>query len=198
MKKEKRTNSHAPEYNMLQNSWYMITLAWTSGEKKVIVLGLLSAILTVSSSLVNLYVVPVILQAVERHVSAPELMLTILGFVLAMMILSASCAYVKENILFGRIAVRTRLVHLLNQKALTTSYPNLDNDVFQKLLAKSGESVQGNDQSTEAVWTTLTDLTADLLGFVICISLFTVIRSAPYCFSSFFPPRRSVISSAIG
>ena len=35
-------------YNMCQNSWYMIRLAWTTGEKKVIILSLLSALFAVA------------------------------------------------------------------------------------------------------------------------------------------------------
>lgn len=34
-----------PRYNMLQNSWYMVKIAWQAREKKVIVLCLLSAVL---------------------------------------------------------------------------------------------------------------------------------------------------------
>ena len=33
---------------MCQNSWYMIRLAWTTGEKKVIILSLLSALFAVA------------------------------------------------------------------------------------------------------------------------------------------------------
>lgn len=33
---------------MCQNSWYMIWLAWTTGEKKVIILSLLSALFAVA------------------------------------------------------------------------------------------------------------------------------------------------------
>ena len=53
---------------MGQNVWFMIKLAWTSGEKKVLVLGLLSALLAVALNLINLYITPTILSAVERHV----------------------------------------------------------------------------------------------------------------------------------
>ena len=35
-------------YNMCQNLWYMIRLAWTTGEKKVIILSLLSALFAVA------------------------------------------------------------------------------------------------------------------------------------------------------
>ena len=109
-----------PKYNMWQNSLYMMKAAWTSGEGGVIFLCVVTALLSVASNLVNLYISPAILSAVERHVSISELILTILGFTLAIMILSALSAYVGENVLYGRISVRTEIVTRLNRKAATT------------------------------------------------------------------------------
>ena len=109
----------------LQNSWFMIKLAWTSGEKKVLVLSALSAALAVASNLVNLYVSPAILSAVERRAPVAELALTIAGFAFGLMFVSAASAYVNANTLYGRISVRREIINLLNRKAATTSYPNL-------------------------------------------------------------------------
>lgn len=173
MKKVKVTK---PKYNMGQNSWFMIKLAWTSGEKKVLVLSLLSAILAVALNLVNLYVSPTILSAVERHVSVTELILTIVGFVLGLMLVSAASTYVNVNTLYGRISVRCEIINLLNRKAATTSYPNVDDDGFKKLLAKSQECISANRAATEAIWTTLTTLITNLLGFIIYISLLTSVQ----------------------
>ena len=64
--KAKKEKAPKPKYNMAQNSWFMIKLAWTSGEKKVIVLSLLSALTAVALNLINLYVSPTILSVVER------------------------------------------------------------------------------------------------------------------------------------
>lgn len=56
--KAKKEKAPKPKYNMAQNSWFMIKLAWTSGEKKVIVLSLLSAFTAVALNLINLYGFP--------------------------------------------------------------------------------------------------------------------------------------------
>ena len=48
-------------YRVPQNVWFMIKLAWTSGEKKVLVLGLLSALLAVALNLARLYISPAVL-----------------------------------------------------------------------------------------------------------------------------------------
>ena len=161
---------------MWQNSWFMIKLAWTSKEKKVIILSLLSAALAVALNLVNLYVSPTILSAVERHVSVGELFWTIAGFALALMLVSAASAYVNTNTLFGRISVRAEITGLLNKKAATTSYPNIDDDQFIKLLTKARECSFSSADATEAIWTTLTMLTTNIVGFLIYVYLLTAVQ----------------------
>lgn len=162
----KREKSPKPRYNMGQNSWYMMKLAWSTGEKKVLVLSLLSALLAFAINLINLYVSPTILAVVERQAAPSELIGTIVAFVVALMLVSAAYAYVNENTLYGRVTVRGEIVALLNSKAATTSYPNVFDERFRKLVAKAQESVSGNWTATEAVWTTLTDLTTNIIGFV--------------------------------
>ena len=161
-----------PKYNMAQNTWFMVKLAWTSKEKKVLVLGLLSALLTVALNLINLYVSPTVLGVVERHGSLAELAATLAGFVLALMVVSAAANYVSTNVLFGRITVRSEIINLLNRKAAITSYPNWQDDRFQKLLPKASQCTCSNNAPTEAVWTTLTNLSANGLGFLIYLVLF--------------------------
>lgn len=172
----KKTEAAKPKYNMWQNSWFMIKLAWTSGEKKVIILSLLSATLAVSLNLVNLYVSPTILSSVERHVSVWELFMTIAGFVFGLMLVSAASAYVNTNILFGRVSIRIEIANLLNRKAATTSYPNVDDDKFIKLLVKSRECTYSSNEATEAIWTTLTTLVTNITGFLIYVSLLTTVQ----------------------
>jgi ATP-binding cassette subfamily B protein len=174
--KPKKEKSPRPKYNMGQNSWFMIKLAWTSDEKKVLVLSLLAALTAVALNLINLYVSPAILSVVERRASAAELVLTIAGFVLSLMLVSAVSAYVNTNTMYGRISVRLEIVTLLNRKAATTSYPNIYDEKFQKLLAKAVDSVGSNRAATEAVWTTLTDLTTNIIGFVFYIFLMSHVQ----------------------
>jgi len=175
---EKATKEKAPKprYNMAQNTWFMTKLAWTTGEKKVIVLCLLSALLAVAMNIISLYVSPTILSAVERHVPLPELMRTIVAFALPLMLVSGAAAYVNENTLYGRVTVRSEINNLLNNKAATTSYPNLYDDQFAKLLSKSGTCTSSNREATEAVWKTLTDLATNLLGFIIYVCLLSSIQ----------------------
>ena len=174
--KIKKERASKPKYNMLQNSWFMITLAWKAKEKKVLVLSLLVALFTVMNNLINLYVSPAILSVVERKASPAELIFTIIMFAGGIMLVSAALAYVNSNTLFGRITVRLELLNLLNKKAATTSYPNVDDEKFKSLLNKSQDVINTDRAAGEAIWQTLTTLTTNILGFIIYVSLLTNVQ----------------------
>lgn len=175
--KAKKEKAPKPKYNMAQNSWFMIKLAWTSGEKKVIVLSLLSALFAVALNLINLYVSPTILSVVERQASVTELIVTIVVFVAALMLVSAASSYVNTNTLYGRISVRCEIINLLNRKMATTSYQNISDERFKTLKIKVQETIGSNRAATEAVWTTLTDLTTNIVGFAFYVVLMSSIQS---------------------
>lgn len=174
--KTKKMKTPKPKYNMAQNSWFMIKLAWTSGEKKVIVLSLLSALFAVALNLINLYVSPTILSVVERQASVTELIATIVVFVAALMFVSAASAYVNTNTLYGRISVRCEIINLLNRKMATTSYQNISDERFKTLKIKVQETIGSNRAATEAVWTTLTDLTTNIVGFALYVALMSSVQ----------------------
>lgn len=160
-----------PKYNMFQNSWFMIKLAFKSKEKKVLFLGGAIVILSVLINLINLYVSPLILSVVEKNEAISELIKIIITFVLALGLTSALLAYIDENILYGRISVRTEIINSLNNKAATTSYSNIFEDKFSKLLSKASQYCSSNSEATEAIWTTLTNLSTNILGFIIYLLL---------------------------
>ena len=174
--KAKKEKAPKPKYNMAQNSWFMIKLAWTSGEKKVILLSLLSALFAVALNLINLYVSPTILSVVERQASVTELIVTIVVFVAALMLVSAASSYVNTNTLYGRISVRCEIINLLNRKMATTSYQNISDERFKTLKIKVQETIGSNRAATEAVWTTLTDLTTNIVGFAFYVVLMSSIQ----------------------
>lgn len=137
---------------------------------------LLYAVLCVTQNLVNLYVSPTILAVVEKHGSVNELLLTITGFSLGMLFLSASVRYVDLNAFFGRITIRSYIIYLVNQKAATTAYPNIEDKTFRDLLSKSRECTCSNDRASEAIWTTLSTLLTNLFGFIIYISMLGIVQ----------------------
>lgn len=54
----KKQDKIKPKYNILQNTLYMVKLAWISKEKKVLILGALSAMLAVGLNPIGLYISP--------------------------------------------------------------------------------------------------------------------------------------------
>ena len=170
MKKENE-KSAKPKYNMWQCSAYMIALAWREKEKKVLLLCLLQVFLAVASNLVNLYVSPSILSVVERQAPITELLTTVLIFLILITFCSAAASYVNSNTLYGRITVRLAVIADINKKACTTSYPNLTDEKFIKLCAKSQQATSNNREATEAVWETLTSLAQNCIGFVLYLFL---------------------------
>ena len=167
----KKEESKKPKYNIWQNTVYMVSIAWKEKEKKVIVIVLLTALFAVANSLISLYITPSVLYAVENKVPLSELLMIILLFVGLLLICDGLSAYIAENEIWGRIQIRSSLITKINKKATTTSYPNLDNETFKKLNAKANEVTCGNNQATEAIWKTLTNLIKNILGFVIYMIL---------------------------
>lgn len=174
--KSKKEKTKKPKYNAFQNVCFMVRIAWTTKEKKVIFLAILTSLLAVALNLVNLYVSPTILAAVENNASFTELIVTILIFVGLLIVVSAASAYVEQNTVFGRISVRTEIINMINKKATTTSYPNVFNDDCKKLYTKTWGCVNNNDSASEAIWKTITDLLTNFLGFVIYVILLSSVE----------------------
>ena len=174
MKKNK--DKKKPKYNMFQNSWFMIKLAWKQKEKKVIFTAILLVLFGVALNLINLYIAPTILDAIETGVSFGQLITTILVFVGALVLTYASNAYVNANTLYGRISVRTEIISMLNNKACRTSYPNIENDEFYKLSEQASLYCSSNSEATEAIWDTLTQLLINILCFVFYTGLLLMIK----------------------
>ena len=169
-------NKKKPKYNMFQNSWFMIKLAWKQKEKKVIFTGILLILFGVALNLINLYIAPTILDAIETGVSFGQLLTTILVFVTALVLTYAFNEYVSANVLYGRISVRTEIIAMLNNKACRTSYPNIENDEFYKLSEQASIYCCSNSEATEAIWDTLTQLLTNVLCFVFYTGLLLMIK----------------------
>ena len=162
--KEKNKNEKT-KYNMWQNAAWMIGIAWREKEKKVIFICLASALVAVSFNLIELFVVPTILDAIVARVNATRLIGMILGFAAAMMLCQAAMAYIAENHKFGKMTVRSSIYGQVTNKLMTTSYPNVNCGEIWKLRAHVDASVGTEDGAIYGIWQTMTDLLKNLLGF---------------------------------
>ena len=165
-----------PKYNMFQNSWFMIKLAWKQKEKKVILTGILLVLLGVATNLIDLYIAPTILKAIETNASFGELMSTILVFITALVLTYGFNSYIKTNVLYGRVTVRTGIIAMLNNKACKTSYPNIENEEFYKLSVQASDKCNSNSQATEAIWDTLIMLLKNIICFIFYTGLLLMVK----------------------
>lgn len=159
-----------PKYNMWQNTAFMLRVAWQT-QKSVIVLCLLPAFLNVGIQLTELLIAPAILEKVELHVPFAELLATIVIFTGILLLLHAGKTYIGPNLLFGRIRVRRALLMKLSEKRTFTSFPNTENTEFNTIREKAENTISSNDSAGEAIWNTLTGLTANILGFILYLLL---------------------------
>lgn len=169
--KDEKEKTGKPKYNMWQNCGYMIGVAWREKEKKVLILSFLTALFAVATNLINLYISPSVLSAVENRAPISRLIIIVLSFSALMMICNGASAYIDRNIQYGRIQVRMAVIAAISKKAATTSYPNVFDEKFIKLLAKAGDATCSNSQATEAIWITMTNLTKNTMGFIIYMLL---------------------------
>ena len=164
-----------PAYSLGQNVAYMISLAW-SKQYSVILLALVMSVAAILLSLTQLFIVPSILGAVEDKVSVSELMVIILLFTGALILLSAAGAYLSSCAQFGRIEVRLIIGSMIQNKALTMSYPDIENQDVRKKMDKASMLVSSNTAATEAVWTTLMNLLKNVIEFMIYLFLLTTLN----------------------
>lgn len=159
-----------PKYGVWQCVCFMVKTAWHS-VRSVLWLCIVFAVLTVSINLAQLFIAPVILQKVETLAPLGELLGTIGIFSAILLVLNAMLGYVDENILYGRIDVRSAVISMINHKAYTTSYPNTKDPEVLRLHSEALRNCDSNDEASEHIWHTLTGLLINLFGFAIYLLL---------------------------
>ena len=165
MKKTKRKTC-----NIFQNCAFMISRAWRDCKSVlVIVLGII--LCGVAASLLELFVVPAILEAVGRGVSPGEFVRMILWFTLGMTAVRALRSYLDANSLFGRVRVRTGLCLDLHMTFCRTSFPHIEDPDYVKRAIKASRCLDGNSDAGEHIWTTLAELLTNVICFVIYLLL---------------------------
>lgn len=162
-----------PKYNLWQNTGFMLRTS-RKYAKSVFPLCIVLALLSAGKSVAELLIAPAILNKIELSASLGSVVFTIAAFALVLMLLSGLRSYVDTNALFGRIAVRSQGIYLsISRKYAATSYPNLLNTDFLALGEKASAACAGNSESSEAIWTTLTDLMTSCIGFIVYLALLT-------------------------
>ena len=160
MKQEKK------KYAMWPSIQYMLSMAWKYG-RGVLAMCITLAVLRVGLNLAQLLVAPEILKRVEEVAPLGELLGTIGLFTALIFLLTALIQYIQGFVIYSRVHVRTKIIHEINQKSFLTSYPNCDDPAMKKLMGAAMNETGSNRESTEYIWTTLTELLVNLAGFAI-------------------------------
>ena len=159
-----------PKYSVGSNVAYMVSLAWTR-HKSVLWVCAAIALFTVAKTVTEMLIAPMILGVIESGGSLGTLLSTVGLFTLLLIITGGGLRYFQENAMFARIGVRSDIVAALERKRATTSFSNLLDTRFLEFSKQASTATNGNNQATEAVWTTLTTLAASLLGFFVYLAL---------------------------
>ena len=161
-----------PTYNMWQNTAYFVRAAWGNCPS-VLLICLLLAVATAGATVVEMLFVPVVLGQVEGHVPLSQLLATIGVFTLALLLLWGGKSYLNTNALFGRIQVRMYISGEISRKSTSTSFPNLLDTTFLKWKEQALRTCNSNQDASEAIWTTWTDILTNVLGFAVYLLLLT-------------------------
>ena len=159
-----------PQYGMWSNIRFMVNNARKYAQS-VLWLCVAFAALSVSIQLAELFVAPMVLRKVETCAPLWELLGTIAFFAVLLLGLNALMGYLDENILFGRIEVRSGIIKDINDKACTTSYPHTRSPQVLKLQEEALNACNSNAAPGEHIWSTLTMLLLNLAGLVIYLAL---------------------------
>ena len=165
-----KIDKQKPAYGMVSNCAFMIGRAWHSCKG---VLSVCAGIVFcgVAASLLELFVVPAILTALERGVSTGELVWLIAWFTLGMVGVRALREYLDTNAIFGRILVRSGLCLDLHMTFCRTSFPHIEDPDYIKRIKKASRCLDGNDDAGEAIWKTMTELLTNLISFAVYLLL---------------------------
>lgn len=155
-----------PKYHLYQNTGFMISTAWRIS-RSVLFLGLLLAAAAAARTAAELFIAPVILRKIETHQPFWELTAAIAVFGAGLFLLTGLEAYIRQNTLFGRIAVRQEILRQIGNKTAGTSYPNTLNPDFLSYQAKSYKACYDNTSPAEGFWTALALLLTNVFSFLV-------------------------------
>ena len=159
-----------PKYSIWKCVCFMVKTAWSS-VRSVLWLCIVFAVLTVGINLAQLFIAPMVLHKVETLAPLGEMLGTIGVFSVILLVLNALLGYVDENIMYGRIDVRSAVISKINHKAYTTSYPNTRDPQVLRLHSEALNKCSSNSDPSEHIWHTLTGLLINLTGFAIYLFL---------------------------
>ena len=167
---EVRGMENKMKYNVVQNVSWMVQLAWKV-RRRLLLFVLLSAILDVGYNIVQLYIAPEVLAKVEQGVEVHELLISIASFIIALFLIQGFKEYIKANIVYPKVDVRSEIVTKIMRKNNQTSFSNTLDATFHRLCEKANDATRSNQQASEHIWETLTLLLTNILGLIVYLTI---------------------------
>lgn len=159
-------------YPMLPSIRFMLSRA-RKHCPSVIFLCIVLAGLQVATQTAQLLIAPQILSKVEDAAPLTELMGTIGGFTAVIFLLSVLNRYLYGTTFIPRVDIRSKIIAEINYKSFVTSYPNCDDPDRKSLLQRAMDASASNSEAAEYIWTTATELMANLGSFAVYLMLLT-------------------------
>ncbi len=166
----KKANKEKPIYNVWQNVVYVVGNAWEK-ERRVILVILAQIFLTVAASVAAMYLPKTVVQQIMLGASINTLVITALAFTVVIALLQATKVYFDSAAQPRRVSLRIENCHDILVKAMTTDYANLETKEFSDAKQKANDVTNNNGAATEAIYTCLSTLGTNILGFIVYIAL---------------------------
>lgn len=119
------------KYKVLQNLNYTAQLAWRHS-RLLVIMAVVSSCLSLATSLVQLYIAPIILQKVEQSVPLSELLITIGLFTAMLIVCNGAAVYLETTKFPGEMRFVHGLTKVMIRRSCETSYPNQFDTDYQK------------------------------------------------------------------
>lgn len=120
-----------PQYTVLQNLNYTARLTWKHS-RILVIMAVAAAALSLVTSLIQLYIAPIILQKVEKSVPLSELLFTIGLFTAILMMCNGAAVYLETTKFPGEMRFVHGLTKVMVKRSCETSYPNQFDTEYQK------------------------------------------------------------------
>lgn len=156
-----------PKYSIPQNVAYAVKLAWKHS-KLLLVMTVTSAVVSMVTNLVQLYIAPVILKKVEQAVPLAELLGTIAVFTLALLLCQSLQSYLDTTEHIGTNRIGDALSMASMRRGCMTSYPNQLDPKFRGRQNEALRAVVGDSEiRMDHVFPQTVKICTAILGFVI-------------------------------
>lgn len=166
----KRTLKEKPIYSTLQNTSYVLNLAWSRNKLSILTM-LIQSILVPAIPAVAMFLPMTVVALILSGTKVSSLIGAILVFTAAAVLLQTAKSYVWTISRSQRNGLRISINHDILDKMLTTDYANLEKQQFTDAREKAHDATGSPYSTAQQIYYTLENIGANLIGFVLYIVL---------------------------